>query len=257
MSKDTNDRLHWGWVLTATLFFGAAFGLGRMVGGLPAPVPDELRTADASPLHEDKRYKIPVSMSQPTRGPADALVTLVEWCDLSGAACRGADEMVTSLLHEYKGNLRHVWRHFPAQSTPDVLMAHELAHTVNEQQGKFWELRALLLKQDVTLTRADTDGAVASLGLDSQGLQASLTKHSFAGYVMADSMFAAKFGVTQGPTFFVNGHRLLSAPTRARLKSLIEQELTTAQTMVDSGIPRDKVYEEITKEGLWKVAGTP
>ena len=85
----------------------------------------------------------------------------------------------------------------------------------------------------------------------------SSTAACLAGSVAADGMFAAKFGVTAAPTFFVNGHKLLGAPTRERLKRLIEQERTFARGMLRTGIARDKVYEEITKEGLWKVAVTP
>lgn len=255
MSQANHGKLHWGWALTAILAFGVAFAAGSFVGVDPGSLTEGsvVPPRDETPISEDERYKIPVSMSQPARGAAHPLVTLVEWCDLSGPACQQADKTVTALLGEYP-ELRHVWRHFPAQAAQESLVTHEAARIVHEQAGKFWELRSLFLQQATSPSRESVRNLSTQVGMDVQALDAALEKRTYLGSVAADGMFAAKFGVTASPTFFVNGHRFAGTPTRARLKRLIEREQTHAQAMLDSGVARDKLYEEITREGRWKVA---
>ncbi len=255
MSQTNDGTRNWGWALAATLAFGAAYAAGSLSGvdpgsltaGSVAPARDE------TPISEDQRYKIPVSMSQPARGAAHPLVTLVEWCDLRGTACQEADKTITALLGECP-DLRHVWRHFPSQAAQESLTTHEAARIVHEQAGKFWEVRSLFLQQATSPSRENVRSLASQVGMDVQALDAALDKRTYVGSVAADGMFAAKFGVTESPTFFVNGHRFTGTPTQARLKRLIEREQKHAQAMLDSGVARDKLYEEITREGRWKVA---
>jgi protein-disulfide isomerase len=249
MSKSTKP---WLPVLVIAAVFGAAFAVARLSSTDAASA----ATVDATPVSDGKRYKVPVSMSQPWRGTEQALVTLVEWCDLSGTPCQKADATVQELLVEYDGRLRHVWRHFP-DATEDSRLAHELARIGFEQGGKFWELREALLERREALTEQSVESYAATVGLDLPAVRSAFERHSHAGYVAADGLFAAKFGVTEAPTFFVNGRRLVGAPTRERLVRLIDEELATAGKLVASGVSRAQLYDEITKNGLWDVPGSP
>lgn len=214
-------------------------------------------TAQGAAASEAKRYKVPVSVSQPARGSEKALVTIVEWCDLTGAACRQSEKLIAGLRKVHGEELRHVWRHFPGEQTEACRDLHELAHTVFEQHGKFWELREALLQFDRSPTAEELDAQLTLLGLDSVALRRGLEKHTHAGYVVADAFFASKFGVTKAPALFVNGQKLEGELTQDNLGKLVEQELRHARSVAAQSVARDKLYEEITEGGLWEAPGSP
>jgi protein-disulfide isomerase len=246
-------RAVWPWLLTAVaLVFIAGFGAARLRAGAASE-----QVADTRPISDLARYKVPVSMSQPWRGSESALVTVVEWCDLGGEACRASDAIVAELLVKYDGQLRHVWRHLPVEASQDSMLAHELARIAHEQAGKFWEVRAALLERSAPLTPASMERYAEAVGLSLPAVRSAFERHSHAGYVAADGLFASKFGVSEAPALFVNGRRLLGAPTRERLVRLIEEELGVASKLEASGVPRGQLYDEITSDGLWDVPGSP
>lgn len=252
MSEPCRPRVKLLIFALAALVLTTSFGVGRLVAkhdgdtAGAAPVPSTQSSSSR------ERYKIPVSLSQPTRGAADALVTVVEWCDVSGEACRASDATVQALLREYAGRMRHVFRHFPAQASPQSMLAHEFARIAHEQGGKFWQARAALLASDEPVTMMRLEAIATRLDMDFQVFTRAIEAHNHAGYVGADGLFAGKFAVTDAPSFFVNGRRLRGEATRARLKQLIDEELAHAGKLVAQGVARDRLYDTITEHGLWQ-----
>jgi len=257
MSKVKKFGLDWRWFVVGGLACAGLFQVGEWAGpslGLPADL-DAPPLFDPEPLSDEVRFKVPVSISQPKRGPEDALVTIVEWCDLIGEACKESDAMVVALREKYGSKIRHVWRHLDETASEDSARTHEFAALAQEQAGKFWEARALLLASG-RVPSFDTLKSYASrLGMDVSSTSATLEKRTFAGGPAADQLFAARFGVAHGPAFFVNGRRLRGEPTQARLARLIDIELEHAQKLVRAGAAKNTLYDEITKSGLWSAAG--
>src|SRR5690606_28777122 len=137
--------------------FAAAFAFGRhwtflSEGGATASGPQRVHgpeTGDPRLGDRPTRYKIPVTDTQPQRGPQDALVTVVEWCDLRGEACRAADKAMRQLMDEHPGKLRWVHRHLPAGvDFEQSERMHEFARgafQLDKRVDKFWEVRERLL----------------------------------------------------------------------------------------------------------------
>lgn len=236
------------WILAILASFGVAFGIGHMVGGMgDSDSPSE-------PLSDGRRYKVPVSVSQPKRGPNDALVTMVEWCDLGGKACIDSDAMTSTLLKEHGKDLRHVWRHLADSSSPDNVALHEFARIALEQNGKFWEVRELLLKRKPgPVTRAELKSYATSVGIHWAAMERTIDEHRHIRYVGGDVMFAQRFGVTNSPTFYVNGRRLYAPVTYERLNALIAQELKEAKKFQSkTGVASGDLYDEVTKDGKFE-----
>jgi len=232
----------------------AGVAVGQLASSPPdsKPAPVALRAdRKAEPAATLERFQIPVTKAQPTRGPADAIVTIVQWCDVRGSACEQVEPVLTTVLAEYGDRIRLVFRHF-AQPSNESQMAHELARIAHEQAGKFWEAKALLMQADSEPTRADLERHAEKLGLDLQATRTALDRHSHAGHVTADRLFAQMFGVDSAPAFFVNGRRLTGEPTAAAFEQLIEDELARATELVARGVPRDEIYAELTKDGTWR-----
>lgn len=251
----------------AALALVAGFACGFFFVRASAKTPLDAAAAGAGKAAQgraqrDVRYKIPVSMTQPKLGPDDALVTIVEWCDLRAKACRDVDAPMNRLMQRYAGRLRWVFRQLPDPKRGDSALVHDFARGMFQQSGKFWEARERLMQRpdDAMLTKRDLREIAGELGADWAALEKGIEERTFARYVGVDILFAGKFGVDAGPAFFVNGRRLSSVATGAldqALSTLIEQELVEADWHIRRGVAKTDVYREITKDGLWAVNDDP
>jgi protein-disulfide isomerase len=218
-----------------------------------APQPSiAARPAQAAATPDDvRRFQVPVTPSQPSKGPADAVVTIVQWCDLYGDECRRAQALLAQVTARYSEQARLVFRHF-AQASREAQLGHEFARIAHTQAAKFWDAQALLLAAEGPPTLADVERYAAQLGLDWPATRTALEQHDHAGYVAADRVFAQMFAVAQVPAVFVNGRRLSGDLSLAPLEALIEDEIARAGKLLARGIPKDQVYAELTRHGAWE-----
>jgi Na+/H+ antiporter NhaA len=170
------------------------------------------------------------------RGPAEALVTMVEYGDFECPYCGMAEPVVRELLSEH-GEVRYVWRHLPLNDVhPQAEMAAEAAEAAGAQ-GKFWEMHDLLLANQERLRATDLIGYATSLGLDVERFRSEVHRHTYANRVANDIDSASASGVSGTPTFFINGRRhygaydiesLTAAVGVAKSRAIIQAESVDA-----------------------------
>ncbi|HET9256584.1 MAG TPA: Na+/H+ antiporter NhaA [Pseudonocardiaceae bacterium] len=140
------------------------------------------------------------------RGPADALVTLVEYADFECPYCGQAEPVIRELLAE-TGNLRYVWRHLPLTDVhPRAQLAAEAAEAA-ASQGAFWPMHDLLMDHQGDLRPLDLIRYAGELGLDVDHFREDLREHTYAPRVAEHVESADLSGVSGTPTFFINGRR--------------------------------------------------
>jgi Na+/H+ antiporter NhaA len=140
------------------------------------------------------------------RGPADALVTLVEYGDLECPFCGQAEPVVRELLTDF-GDVRYVWRHLPLTNVhPRAELAAEATEAAAEQGG-FWPMHDLLLTRQDALRLPDLIRYAGELGLDVERFADDVRHNIGAAHVAGDVDSADLSGVSGTPTFFVNGRR--------------------------------------------------
>jgi Na+/H+ antiporter NhaA len=169
------------------------------------------------------------------RGPASALVTVLEYADFECPYCGQAEPSVRELLHDF-GDVRYVFRHLPLRDVhPRAQVAAEAAEAAANQDA-FWEMHDLLFMHQDALGLRDLVGYASSLGLDVQKFTADLRSHAGAARILEDIESADLSTVSGTPTFFVNGIRhygaydieTLSAAVRAALARAKLTKLTSA-----------------------------
>lgn len=257
---DERRRMSLGWIAGGAVFAVAAV-IAVRAGTTQRPAPKAhaaaaapaaaAPAAQASSSTEIQRYQVPVTASQPSKGPQDAIVTIVEWCELRSAECKAVDSVMDSVLAQYGDMVRLVYRHYLASGQQPPI-AEEFTRIAHEQAGKFWEARALLQKGPLVPSPEELEGYAKQLGLDWKATHAALDEHTHAGSVLADRLFAEMFDVKGVPAFFVNGRKLEGDATLPAFKSLIDDEIERANELVAQGIPKNQVYAELTKNGAWK-----
>jgi protein-disulfide isomerase len=186
----------------------AASGGGTDQSGVPAQV---------------KRYDVPVD-DDPTLGPEDAEITLVEFSDFECPYCQAWQQQVFGRLkQDYQGSIRFVYRDFPLTSIhPNALEAAQAANCAYEQD-KFWEYHDKLFESG--LGTAAYIRYAEELDLDMDAFKECLDSGRYLDEVMADLDWASNLGVRSTPTFFLNGIPIVGAQPYEVFKQVVDQEL--------------------------------
>ncbi|HWZ89456.1 MAG TPA: thioredoxin domain-containing protein, partial [Polyangiaceae bacterium] len=192
---------------------------------------------------ETTRVCAPVSDS-PTRGPADALVTLVEFSDFECPYCKQVEPTLKTLLARYPRSLRLVWKDYPLPQHQNArLLANFAADAATRgSNAGFWAVHdGLFLKAGEV-----DDGVLGELagkaGLDGALLLIAARAGAHDAAIHADVALGERLGVSGTPTFFANGRRVQGALALDQFDALIRTELASAERIVARGVARDKVY---------------
>jgi protein-disulfide isomerase len=160
--------------------------------------------------------------NEPSLGPANAPVTLIEYGDFGCTTCRGWYNagVLDKLRAKYGDQLRFVWRDFPiitAQS-PKAAEAAQCAF----DQGKFWQYHDLLYQRAPALSVSDLKSYAAELGLDTNRFNQCLDSGEKAAIVEKSKQDAQQRGFTATPDFLLNGQAIIGPPSFADLETRID-----------------------------------
>ncbi|MBN1219479.1 MAG: DsbA family protein [Anaerolineae bacterium] len=168
----------------------------------------------------------------PTKGQADAPVTIIEYSDYGCTHCRDFILNTLPLLEaEYvdSGKVKYVVHpYYLGDST--IGLATEAAWCAQDQ-GKFFEYQhALFENQGMMLLNQDSLVALANeLGLDGNAVAQCLASGAHRTDVGQATQAAANRGVNSTPTFFINNRRIVGNKPYSEFQSIIERELAAAQ----------------------------
>jgi protein-disulfide isomerase len=226
-----------------------AFAVGILVGYFAwgrtpaAPVaavgPGAAPQVAVTPTLEHVTYNIPTE-GFPSRGPADAAITIVEFSDYQCPYCtRWHEETYQPLLEAYPGKIRFVYRNFPLSFHQNATMGAEAALCAGDQ-GQYWKMHDKLFAekdlmnsaQGTTLGVDDFTAFATDIGLDRSKFETCLTSEKYKAQIQADVSFANSLPSENGepavsgtPTFFINGTRLVGAYPLATFKQIIDAQL--------------------------------
>ncbi len=191
----------------------------------------------------ESRACVPLGRA-PARGPAEALVTLVEFSDFECQFCKRVEPTLQALLKRYPKALRLVWKDYPLpQHKSALLLANFAADAYRRGSGTgFWAVHDGLFASSDALD----DGALGVLagkaGLDGALLLISAHNGVHDAAIRSDMKLGAQLGVGGTPTFFANGRRIQGALPLEQFDALIREELQVAQRIVARGMPARDLY---------------
>jgi protein-disulfide isomerase len=152
----------------------------------------------------DQRVKLD-NVSGYSLGRPDAPLTLVEFTDLQ---CPYCNRFSTTVFGQIKtayvdtGKVRFVTRDFPLDFHPYALPAARAARCAGEQ-GKFWEMRAALVRGYNRLSAAFVTATGESLALDMPAFNACTASTRFDAAIMQDMNEGRAINVEGAPTFVI------------------------------------------------------
>ncbi len=210
------------------------------------------RAQAASGPPVDEKVRMRVAPGGFEVGSADAPLTLIEYTDYQCPFCRQFD---TSTYEEIKknyidtGKLRYVSRDFPLDMHDNAPRAALAARCAGEQ-GKFWELRHVMIVNANQLQMSNLKTYAADLKLDVDKFSACVTSEKYKADIARDVAEGRTAGVSGTPTFVlgrmtdgsIDGARIVGSlpygTFDAKLQSLMAQA-SAKQGVAPKGTPGD------------------
>jgi protein-disulfide isomerase len=170
------------------------------------------------------RTKVEIPADAPTRGPADAKVTLVEFLDYGCGYCKRAHTTVEDIMKRYDGKVRFVHRDYPLSPDGPTVNAARAVRCAGDQD-KLWEYHEDLLVSPGTFDTPDLSRRAKSLGLDDSKFASCMASGKHDAAIQKSSADGQELGVSSTPTFFINGRKISGAQPIDTFVQVIDEEL--------------------------------
>ena len=194
------------------LLWFCAVDTSRAEGESEAPAPTPARTPPPLP---DEGEDVGVASWNPTRGPADAPITVVVFGEYLCPFCKKLMPTLDRLVEAYGDRVRIVWRHWIVHPPAGEAA---LAAIAAGMQGRFWTFHALLFERQTELRVLYEGGTVpwssewaAEAGLDVERFERDRQGPEAAALLEEDKAEGQRVGAYGTPSPFVNGRKLLGA----------------------------------------------
>jgi protein-disulfide isomerase len=202
--------------------------------------PDEVDDS-LSNLVEGERVRATYGATDPWKGAAEPLVTIIEYSDFECPFCGRLAATLESVAARYPDDVRLVFKQFPlamhARAEP-AARAAVAAHA----QGKFWEMHDRLFADRAKLGDADIVAHAREIGLDVAKFEKDYADSATAAKVSAEMNEGRVLEVSSTPTFFVNGRKVQGAKDVDAVAQIVEEERAAANRLLAGGAKRGEVY---------------
>ena len=168
----------------------------------------------------------------PSKGPANAAVTVVEFSDFQCPTCRQLHNLLREVAPNYP-QVRFVFKDFPlTQIHPWAMTASLAARCVFQQNpDAFWTVHDAIYDHQDAITPQNARSRMLDFaqqaGLNPEAVRACMSTPAAAQAVQANLAEGQALKIANTPTVFINGRRLIGA-NRDLLLQYIQYELSTA-----------------------------
>ena len=131
-------------------------------------------------------------------------------------------------METFKGKVRLVIKNYPYKYRDFSHIAAEASLAAGDQ-GKYWEMHDLLIKNSPKLDRDSLIKYAKDIGLDIKVFTESLDKMKHAARIEKDKKLAVDLDLYNTPTFFINGRMVIGERPYEYLKKIVDEELKNAK----------------------------
>lgn len=170
------------------------------------------------------RIEVEIAKDEPSKGPADAPVQIVEYSEYQCPFCSRVGPTLEQVVSTYGDRVRIVFRDFPLPMHPQAPLAAEAALCAGAL-GDYWAYHDKLFANQQQLERPALERYATELGLDAEKFKACLDGGEYRDDVQADMARGKELGVTGTPAFFINGRFISGAQPFESFAQIINEEL--------------------------------
>ncbi len=175
--------------------------------------PEEIDPKDLAKLFQAPKEPLDVDGTEPVLGSPSAPYVVVEFADYECPHCAATAPELKALVEAHP-EIQLQFKHYPISNIcNDAIGAtgHEnacaaaAAAECARQQGKFWEMSALMFKNQQYLGKDDLRFMAGQVGLGSTAFEACMADPATEQAVRVDAAAGDRAGLTGTPTLFLKG----------------------------------------------------
>jgi protein-disulfide isomerase len=244
----------------------------------PAPVPTTgVSASDQERIVDASIDRVAVPSGGPSRGPANAKVTIIVFNSFESPWGRQLDLELDQLAREYPDDLRIFFRHYPnriitqadlemkdakalgirGKERYDLFQMSGQAAVAAASQGKFWEMRDQLFIHQPAFERARLDEYAAAAGLDVRRFTSDFAQPTGKAIVEADEDLGARLGVGSAPMLFINGRPVLGFEPFEPIRRIVGDEIRRAEELLAGGTEPAALYATFVAHAHQSLAAIP
>jgi len=127
-------------------------------------------------------------------------------------------------MAEYPDEIRLILKNYPYRYRDYSHLAAESLLAAGDQ-GKYWEMHDIMIKNSPTLDRESLIRYAGELKLDVKRFTSDLDSMKHKKQIDEDGNLAIAMDLYNTPTFFINGRKVIGNRPYKYLKKIIEEEL--------------------------------
>jgi protein-disulfide isomerase len=140
--------------------------------------------------------------NDPSIGPKNAPITIVEFFDYNCGYCKAANDWVFKQASSRNGEVRVIFKEFPILREDSSVAAR--AALAADRQGKYREMHVALMKGR-DFTTAGLEKTAKSAGLNIERWKKDMADPKLEEHIARVHREAAESGIEATPGFFING----------------------------------------------------
>jgi protein-disulfide isomerase len=168
--------------------------------------------------------RVEVEAIGPSKGPDDAVVTIVEFSDFQCPYCGRVVTTIDQVLAKYPTQVRFVYRNLPLSIHPRAQAAAEAAACA-DNQGNFWDYHDLIFANRSADSDEDFELHASELGLDMQAFRQCVQNRDTQQIVEVDIAAAESLRISGTPSFVINGIPLHGVRSVEAFSEVIDAEI--------------------------------
>ncbi len=220
------------------VLFPVFFLLGLLVGYLTwgnetqpvvAEIPTQAPVGNEEIAQEPTRFDITINDEDPSFGPEDAPITIIEFSDYECPYCqRHFLETAGPILENYEGQIRLIFKDFPLTNIHPNAVSAAAAALCSKEQDAYWDFHDLLFEGSLGLNSDAYSGYAEFLNLNSTSFEECVSSERYVAKVNENLNYGASLGIRSTPTFFINGIPLVGAQPYEVFAQVIDSELANS-----------------------------
>ena len=172
------------------------------------------------------------TQGDPSLGPENARVTIVEFSDFQCPYCAAAAQQARVLLDKFPNDVRLVFKQFPLDDHSQAFLAAESAVAAHAQ-GKFWEMHNKMYANFRSITPQNILIWAKEIGLDMKRFIDDVDSGKYKQAVQNEVKQGEEAGVQGTPSFFFNGRRYSGAFQADAVAELLQNEFKITPKRVE------------------------
>jgi len=199
--------------------------------GTPAAKLYDTLIKDGKTITLEKVTVAAPTKDNPTRGPANAKVTVQIFSDFECPFCKRVEPTLADLDAAYPNKLKFVWRNYPLPFHKNAMPAALAAMEAFKQKGPeaFWKMHDAFFADQTKLDRQSIEQTAAALGLDVSKIDAAMDNKTHEPLIEADKKAAEAAKINGTPAFVINGYLISGAQPLKRFKRVVNVALKEAK----------------------------